>query len=490
MPGSIQTAARRFGAPRYTVVAALVLALIAVSLWASARQTQPMGQQAVVTAKLARGTVRQTYSATGQLVPKTVLTIRAVAGAVVQSSVVQSSVIHAGLHVSANQVLMTLSSPSLSQSIASAQQSLQSANAKAALLASPLTAQQGALKVATAQDAVGVARQQLAAAQAKGVVASSGAGTWQPTVSVGQVVEANQTVGTVAGQAVATPVAGTVAHINQASGTAVGRGADLVTVTSAALRSAIDQEELAVVDAELAAQQAEQQYAPAALASELSQARAAATQAAAALKQLEASQAQLVVRAPFAGVVASVTANPGATVSAGGSLLVLDSQQMALNLSVSQAQMSLLAAGQPVRVTAAAVMALGRIQSIGYAGSYSGGASTFPVVVSLPPTTGLRPGMAAQASITLKQVARGYVVPLEALHQKGRRTTLWIGNAARHVSIPVTVLLTSALDASVVSPRLKAGMSIIIATTSSGSTAKLHLQGHPAHPGHGHRGKP
>lgn len=163
---------------------------------------------------------------------------------------------------------------------------------------------------------------------------------------------------------------------------------------------------------------------------------------------------------------------------------------MALNLSVSQSQMSLLAVGQSVQVTAAAVTALGRIQSIGYAGSYSGGASTFPVVVSLPATSGLRPGMAAQARITLKQATRGYVVPLEALHRQGRRTTVWVGNAARHVSVPVTVLLTSALDASVVSPRLKPGMSVIIATSSPSGTATLHLQGHATHPGHGHHGKP
>ena len=484
MPGVMETV-RRLRTPRYTVVGALVLALVAVSLWVSARQAQPVRAAAVVIIKLARGTVRQTYSATGQLVPQTVLTIRAVAGASVQSSTV-----HPGQAVSANQVLMTLSSPSLSQSIASAQQSLQSAHAKVALLASPLAAQQAALKVATAQDAVGVARQQLASAQAQGLVASRGAGIWQPQVTVGQVVAANQTVGTVAGQAVATPVAGTVAQIDQASGAAVDRGADLVTITSAVLQSATDQAKLAVVDAELAAQQAAQQYAPTALASELSQARAAATQAAGALKQLEANQAQLVVRAPFAGVVASVSAAPGAAVSAGGSLLVLDAQRMALDLSVSQAQMSLLAPGQPVSVTGRAVAAQGRIQSIGYAGSYSGGTSTFPVVVTLPPTTGLRPGMAAQASITLKKVSRGYVVPLEALHQKGRHTVLWVGNAAHHVSVPVTVLLASALDASVTSPRLKAGLPVIIATTRTASTAKLHLQGHPARPGHGHHGKP
>lgn len=74
--------------------------------------------------------------------------------------------------------------------------------------------------------------------------------------------------------------------------------------------------------------------------------------------------------------------------------------------------------GRSAKVTATPTSAVGRISSIGYAASYSGGLATFPVVVSLPVVSGLRPGMAVQPMINVKQVTDGYVLPLETCHRR------------------------------------------------------------------------
>ncbi len=112
--------------------------------------------------------------------------------------------------------------------------------------------------------------------------------------------------------------------------------------------------------------------------------------------------------------------------STGATLKTLDSRQRNVRFPVSQAQRNLLRVGQPAKVTATPISAVGRIPSVGYAASSSGGLATFPVVVSLPAVSGLRPGMAVQATINVKQVTRGYVVPLEALHQQGPHATIWV----------------------------------------------------------------
>ena len=94
--------------------------------------------------------------------------------------------------------------------------------------------------------------------------------------------------------------------------------------------------------------------------------------------------------------------------STGATLKTLDSRQRNVRFPVSQAQRNLLRVGQPAKVTATPISAVGRIPSVGYAASSSGGLATFPVVVSLPVVSGLRPGMAARATINVKHVTRGY----------------------------------------------------------------------------------
>ncbi len=227
---------------------------------------------------------------------------------------------------------------------------------------------------------------------------------------------------TVGGTPVTSALSGTVAQVVAPADTSVRAGAVLVLTTNAALNGTVDSDRLALVDA----QQAQPQYSPCRLAAQLSQDQAAETSAANHVKQLQAAAEALVVRATTSGVVTAVPVSAGTNVSTGTTLATVESRQLNVRFRVSQAQRRLMRVGQSAQVTATPISAVGRISSIGYAASYSGGLATFPVVVSLPAVSGLRPGMAVQATINVKQVTRGYVVPLEALHQQGPHATIWV----------------------------------------------------------------
>lgn len=478
----------RFRVPRYAVLAAGILTLIGGSIILSLHRSQPQVNHAAATIKLSRGTVQQTYSATGQLVPVTVKTFTAPAGATVNTVAV-----HTGEKVSAHQLLFTMTSPSLMQSLAKAQQTLQSDENALAVLTSSLTTQQANLEISNAQASVDAASRQLASDQAKGQIASPTAGVFTTQAVPGETLNAGSTIGTVGSRTITAPQAGTITAIHATSGSTVSSGTVLVTITNPRLSATLNSDQLTLVNDQLKLLTAQQKYSSGALATQVTQARATVASDKASLTSVENQVRALSVRAPFAGVVTRIGVQSGQSVSSHSTLLTLDSRQLYMSFPVSQTQMSTLAVGQTATVNTSTVSALGKITHIGYAGTYSGGLSTFPVTVSVPAIGGLRPGMAVQASIAVKKVSHAFVVPLEALHQKGHRTTLWVQQGTTHKSVRVTVLLTNSLDAAVKSPNLKTGMPIIIATATSNGTTKLHVKGKPAHPGHGHghaHGKP
>ncbi len=472
--------------PKYGLLAAAILAVIAGIIVMSVRRSAPRSNNAVATIKLSRGTVKETYSATGQLIPVTTKTIHAVA-----SGVVTALKVHVGEKVSASQGLATLISPSLSQSVSNAQHLLQQAQNQVTLLRSPLTTQHAELKIASAKNAVTTAQNQLTTVIATGRVTSNTSGIWTTTLTEGGTVQAGQNVGFVGKSPASAPSAGTITSIPSQNGQSVSAGSLLMTLTSPSLSAAITNDRLAVVDAEIALQQTEQQYSTTALTSQLAQAEATVAADQSTIQGLESNVAALDIRSPFAGVVTAVSTAIGKSVSSGASLVTIDSRQLYMSFPVTQSQMRSLAIGQPATINTQTVNALGHIANVGYVGTYSGGVSSFPVTISVPLMSGLRPGMSAQASITIKSVSHAFVVPLEALHQKGNRTTVLVQHRSGHPSsIPVTVLLANSLDAAIQSTSLRSGMPIIIATATPNTTTKLHVKGKPAHPGHGKHGKP
>ena len=93
-----------------------------------------------------------------------------------------------------------------------------------------------------------------------------------------------------------------------------------------------------------------------------------------------------------------------------------------MTINVDELQVSSLKVGQSVQVTADAVKDKtyeGLVTRVSMKGDTSGGTTTYPVTVRIDETTGLRPGMNANAEIVVAQVKNALTVPNAAIVRGG-----------------------------------------------------------------------
>ncbi len=196
---------------------------------------------------------------------------------------------------------------------------------------------------------------------------------------------------------------------------------------------------------------------------QLANAKKSESDARAALAALEAVGAGglRTVRAPFSAIVTTLTANPGAIVSAGTPLLDLAApRHLVLTVGVVPVQAGEVNADDPARVTL-----VGRTHSIGgrvlLRGSVAeSGTGLVPVEISLPPGS-LLPGEMAEAAITTREM-QGYVVPHKAIlvDDKGAPYVVQAFNDIAH-KVPVRIL-DSEGDRDVISGALDERASLVL----------------------------
>jgi RND family efflux transporter MFP subunit len=137
----------------------------------------------------------------------------------------------------------------------------------------------------------------------------------------------------------------------------------------------------------------------------------------------EGSVADLTVRAPIGGRIASIAATPGAQVGAQGSLFtVVAPGNLNLVLQVPQSNIDQIGLGEAATVTSDAVPGqsfTALVSAESPVGVDTNGITNFNVTLSVEEGRGLLPGMAADATITLKSVHSALLVPLEAVHGIG-----------------------------------------------------------------------
>lgn len=123
------------------------------------------------------------------------------------------------------------------------------------------------------------------------------------------------------------------------------------------------------------------------------------------LQQRQEDVANLAVKAPSAGVIASVDGVVGGSINAGALLFTLyDESSPTLILSLSQEVASVLSAGQRATVTLAGLGTLeGVVGRLGGSATPASGNrdATIPVAIDLPPTPGIRPGMVGQVTVAV-----------------------------------------------------------------------------------------
>ncbi|GAA6743900.1 efflux RND transporter periplasmic adaptor subunit [Thermus antranikianii] len=152
---------------------------------------------------------------------------------------------------------------------------------------------------------------------------------------------------------------------------------------------------------------------------------AALSQARLALAEAQANLEKTRVRAPFAGVVLSVSANPGAQVGPGTPLLTLGNlSAYALVLEVDETEIAKVRVGQRVDVTLEGLPGetfQGRVEAISPQGQVVNNIPVFKVTVRLPYDPRLRPGMSADGEIVVEEARSVLVIPKRAVERvRGR----------------------------------------------------------------------
>jgi HlyD family secretion protein len=121
------------------------------------------------------------------------------------------------------------------------------------------------------------------------------------------------------------------------------------------------------------------------------------------LQKLEADQAGLTVTAPTGGLVTAVSVQPGDDVTANAVLLTLyDDSTPTLVVEIPQQAAARVEVGHPAQVTIQGIGEFkGTVRRVGGVATPASGNkdATVSLYVDLPPTPGIRPGMAGQATL-------------------------------------------------------------------------------------------
>lgn len=152
------------------------------------------------------------------------------------------------------------------------------------------------------------------------------------------------------------------------------------------------------------------------------QADLSVAQAQLALDQARQRLARAELRAPFAGVIAAVNVKAGEPAGAGApAFVLLDASQFRLEVTVSEVDVTQLAAGQPVSVTVDALPQTplaGRVERLAPTATVVGGAVNYLVRVLLDAgAAGLRAGMSATVQVTVAEVRGVLLAPNWAIRR-------------------------------------------------------------------------
>ncbi len=127
------------------------------------------------------------------------------------------------------------------------------------------------------------------------------------------------------------------------------------------------------------------------------------------------------ITSPIRGTVIDKNYKAGETSEAGKVLCsIYDLSYLTMTLSVDELDISDIAVGQKVEVTADAVEGktyTGVVTKVSVAGTSSGGTTTYPVTVRIDGTEGLLPGMNVDAVITLESASGVLAIPTGALNR-------------------------------------------------------------------------
>lgn len=192
------------------------------------------------------------------------------------------------------------------------------------------------------------------------------------------------------------------------------------------------------------------------------------------------------ITSPIRGTVIDKNYKAGETSEAGKVLCsIYDLSYLTMTLSVDELDISDIAVGQRVEITADAVEGrtyTGVVTKVSVAGTSSGGTTTYPVTVRIDETEGLLPGMNVDAVITLESASGVLAIPTGALN---RGNTVLVtadspsaanGTAiegGEYYSVPVEIGASDSSYIEIVSGLREGDTVAYIPTTGSGGFAMM-----------------
>ena len=208
---------------------------------------------------------------------------------------------------------------------------------------------------------------------------------------------------------------------------------------------------------------------------------------------LESRQDQLdnyTITSPIRGTVIDKNYKAGETSETGKVLCsIYDLSYLTMTLSVDELDISDIAVGQRVEITADAVegkIYTGVVTKVSVAGTSSGGTTTYPVTVRIDETEGLLPGMNVDAAITLQSASGVLAIPSGALN---RGNTVLVtadspsaasGTAiegGEYYSVPVEIGASDSSYIEIISGLQEGDTVAYIPTTSSGGFGMVMMPG-------------
>ena len=182
---------------------------------------------------------------------------------------------------------------------------------------------------------------------------------------------------------------GTVSAINVQEGDAVSKGDILIELTGDDLTESIQSASESLRSAEIS------------------------------MQNQQDNMSNYTITSPISGTIIEKNAKVGDALSTGSDLCTIyDLSYLEMTIKVDELQVSSLKVGQSVQVTADAVKDKtyeGLVTRVSMKGDTSGGTTTYPVTVRIDETTGLRPGMNANAEIVVAQAKNALTVPNAAI---------------------------------------------------------------------------
>lgn len=139
---------------------------------------------------------------------------------------------------------------------------------------------------------------------------------------------------------------------------------------------------------------------------------------------MENTQKQLdnyTITSPISGTIVDKQYKTGDTVESGRTLCIIyDLSYLEMTLNIDELDISSVAVGQSVKITADAVEGMeyeGVITKVSVAGTTSGGATSYPVTVRIDETGGLLPGMNVDAEIVIEEAEDALTIPNAAVER-------------------------------------------------------------------------